>query len=226
MWSQYYLAEQLKQKMKYDIKISDVEVWSFMKERDSSLVVPMVQIRELRTTSLTEMNDAMNDLEKNKSFIQTIEKWSSDPHAKATGGLTEYFSILNRQPIGGIAWQMQRGERYGPLKLGEGPVYFELVDKKIPSGVSDTGFTTRFNAAREEYKRLKQRGVLNVYLSRLGQKMGFSVYQERLERIKLTPIPMMTYRILGFGGRMFATPPVQRQVEWINTENPATIPLP
>jgi hypothetical protein len=37
---------------------------------------------------------------------------------------------------------------------------------------------------------------------------------------------MMTYRILGFGGRMFAAPFVSRQVDWINIENPETIPLP
>jgi hypothetical protein len=197
-----------------------------LKERDSSLAVPTVQIRELRTMSLIEMNNALNDLEKNKSFIQTVEKWSSDPHAKVTGGLTEYFSILNRQPIGTIAWQMQKGERYGPVTLRDGPVMFELIDKKIPAGVSDTGFTAQFNAAREEYVRLKQRGVLNVYLSRLGHKMGFSIYQERLDRIKLTPLPMMTYRILGFGGRMFATPLVSRQVDWINIDNLETIPLP
>lgn len=226
MWSQYYLAGQMKQKMRRDIKVSDVEVWSFLKERDSSLVVPLVQIRELRTATLAVMSDAMNDLEKTKSLEQTIVKWSCDPHAKTTGGLTEYFSILSRSPIGSIAWQMQKGERYGPVTLRDGPVLFELIDKKNPAVVSDTGFIAQFIAARDEYMRLKQRGVLNVFLSRLGQKMGFSIYQERLDRIKLTPLPMMTYRILGFGGRMFATPLVNRQVDWINIENPETIPLP
>jgi hypothetical protein len=36
----------------------------------------------------------------------------------------------------------------------------------------------------------------------------------------------MTYRILGFGGRMFAAPFVTRQVDWIEVENPEKMPLP
>jgi hypothetical protein len=226
MWREHYLAERLEQIMNSDLKISDGEIWSYMKDRDASLAVPMVRIRELRTASLADMNNALNDLGKTKSLEQTILKWSCDPHAKETGGVTEYFSIFQRQPLGDIAWTMQRGERYGPVALKDGPIFFELFDKKIPAGIQDTGFVVKFNAAKEEYSRLKQRGALNVSLSRLGQKMGFSVYQERLDRIKLTPLPMMTYRILGFGGRMFATPLVRRQVEWLGVDNPGKIPLP
>jgi hypothetical protein len=226
MWNQFYLAEHLKQKMKDDVKVSDGEVWSYMKDRDSSLAIPMVQIRELRTTTLAVMSDAMNDLEKTKSLEQTIVKWSCDPHAKETGGVTPYFSILSRQPIGALAWQMQKGERYGPVTLQTGPIIFELVDKKIPAEVSDTGFATRFNSAKEGYVRLKQRGVLNVFLSRLGRKMGFTIFNDRLERIELTSVPMVTYKILGFGGKIFAVPFVSRQIEWLNVDNPEKIPLP
>jgi len=30
----------------------------------------------------------------------------------------------------------------------------------------------------------------------------------------------MTFRVLGFGGRMFAVPFVDRQIEWLNVEPP------
>jgi len=226
MWSQHFLAEQLKQDMRNTITCSDAEIWSFMKQGDSTLAVPMVRIRELRTATVSDMSGAISDLDQKKSFEETIAKWSNDPRAKVTGGLTEYFPIFSRQPVGTIAWNMKIGERYGPITLHHEPMMFELVDKKNPFEASDTGFASRFNAAKDEVLKLKQRGVLNMFIAKLGRQMGFSIFQERLDRIKLTPLPMVTFRILGFGGRMFATPVVPRQFDWINIENPETVPLP
>jgi hypothetical protein len=33
---------------------------------------------------------------------------------------------------------------------------------------------------------------------------------------------MMTYRILGFGGRMFEVPFVERQIDWLSIESPSS----
>ena len=64
---------------------------------------------------------------------------------------------------------------------------------------------------------------MDLFLAQVGEKRGFDVFQDRLARIKVTPIPMMSFRILGFGGRMFAMPFVDRQIDWINVEPPAGI---
>ncbi|MBF8248746.1 MAG: hypothetical protein HW374_1546, partial [Bacteroidetes bacterium] len=38
--------------------------------------------------------------------------------------------------------------------------------------------------------------------------------------------PMVTFRILGFGGRMFEVPLLEKQLEWLDTEPPRTKVVP
>jgi len=47
------------------------------------------------------------------------------------------------------------------------------------------------------------------------------IYQDRLLRLKLSSVPMTTFRILGFGGRMFAVPFVDPQIDWLSVEPPS-----
>ena len=44
--------------------------------------------------------------------------------------------------------------------------------------------------------------------------------------VRVTPLPMLAYRLLGFGGRMFDVPFVQPQTDWLNEEPPKEVILP
>lgn len=76
-----------------------------------------------------------------------------------------------------------------------------------------------------EVRQLKQKKILDIFVAKSAQKRGLEVYTDRLKLLQVTKTPMMTYRILGFGGRMFTAPFVTRQVDWLNIENPETITL-
>ena len=73
---------------------------------------------------------------------------------------------------------------------------------------------------------MKQKKTLDVFLAQIGQERGFMVYGDRLKQIEVSPIPMMTFRLLGFGGRMFAVPFVQKQLDWLDIEPPEEKILP
>jgi len=73
---------------------------------------------------------------------------------------------------------------------------------------------------------MKRQGLLNRLLARSAQQRGVEIYDDRLRAIAVTPVPMLTYRILGFGGRMFAVPFVDPQIQWLNVEAPPEPVLP
>ena len=77
------------------------------------------------------MSEALADLEKGLSFEKTIDKWSNDPVMRAKHGVSDFFPITDRSPIGEIASLMEIGQRYGPVQVPQGVVYFELLTRAV-----------------------------------------------------------------------------------------------
>jgi peptidyl-prolyl cis-trans isomerase C len=226
MWYQSILAQAMKQYVQKHAIVTGAEVWSYMQSKDQQVAIPKVQIRELQTASLEDMSEALTGLQHGRSFEEMIERWSNNPELKARMGLSDPFPISERSPVGEIAWQMDVGQRYGLLKVSRGYLYFELVAKHSQKLAGDSTDAAGRDQAKGGLQRMKQRRMMNLFLAQVGQRRGFNIYQDRLNRINVSPIPMMTFRILGFGGRMFAVPFLDRQIEWINVEPPSGIIFP
>jgi hypothetical protein len=121
---------------------------------------------------------------------------------------------------------MKIGEQQGPIHMKNDYIYFELVKTEYPAGVTDSSFASIMHKNVSHAKLLKQKRLLDTFIAKSAHDRGYAVYADRLKILKVSTIPMMTYRILGFGGRMFAAPFVTPQVDWIEVENPEKIPLP
>jgi hypothetical protein len=165
-------------------------------------------------------------LEKGISLEDVIRHWSVDSTARKNGGVSDIFPITEHQPIGELAWEMEVGQRFGPFSIPEGVFYFELLAKKAETTPDDTSAIGEKREARMELLRMKQKRTLDLYLSQVAQERGYAVYEERFSKVAVSPIPMMTFRILGFGGRMFEVPFVDKQIDWLNVEPPANKILP
>jgi parvulin-like peptidyl-prolyl isomerase len=221
MWRDYYLAEAMKELVRRDVTVSESDIWESLQSRDPSVAVPCVQIRELLTQRIDDMREALAQLEKGRPFDQVVGEWSVDPAARSRGGLSEFFPITERPPIGEIAWRMRVGEKYGPVTMSNGILLFELVAKKS-TPPADTSFEARKKAAAGELLAQKRQRRLSLFLAQVAEQRGFALYGDRLRAISVTPVPMMTYRVLGFGGRIFAAPFVEKQLDWLSIEPPST----
>jgi hypothetical protein len=220
MWYDNFLAQSMRFYLKNQVRVTDAEVVSLMQSQDTAFAIPRVQIRELKTATLDEMDQALNELQSGKRMEEVIVRWCSDPRLRERKGISDSFPISDRYPVGELAWQMREGERYGPIKDASGFIYFELLSKESRFEQTDTGYVGKKEKATKELLRQKEKRLVNVFLAQAGETRSFVVYQDRLTRIKVSPIPMMTFRIVGFGGRMFAVPFVDRQIDWLNIEPP------
>ncbi len=102
----------------------------------------------------------------------------------------------------------------------------EVIGRRFAPSPGDTAEARHASEARAEVTAMKRQGLLNRFLAQSARDRGFDVYADRLRSIVVTPVPMLTYRILGFGGRMFEVPFVDPQLQWLNTEPPAAPVLP
>ena len=220
IWRESFLAALDREQIAGETGVTDADVWATMKWRDSSVVVPQVQLRELQTSTFTQMQSAMDELAHGAPMEDVVKRWSIDPAARGTGGLTPYFPVTDRSPLGAISSRLRTGERYGPLNLPGGPVYFEVTGKKEAPLDRDTSLARRFAEARKETLGMKQRRALTLRLAALAKEKGVDVYEDRLKALTVSPIPMMTFRILGFGGRMLAVPFVTPELDWLGVDVP------
>ncbi|HUI64078.1 MAG TPA: peptidylprolyl isomerase, partial [Bacteroidota bacterium] len=224
-WRTSYLAQLMRQRIEDSVRISDADVYRYLERYGKPLPTPMVRIRELRTPSLEEMEKAIGELDARASFADVVARHSSDPSARTRGGLTNFFKITDRPPIGEIAAQLRVGQIYGPFRLADDYLLIQLVGR-VDSVSADTALMRRKEETAAELLRLAKKARVEEFIAGSAEKNGFSVFEDRLFAIKVSPIPMLAFRVMGFGGRMFAAPFLPRLFEWINRENPQEKILP
>jgi hypothetical protein len=226
MWRQQILAKYEEMEVQQNVQVTDQDVFRYISENNPVMQYPRVQTRELHTKDMRSMEQALNEVSVGTSLDSVIRMRSCDVHTAHNGGISEEFTINTRSPLGMLAWRMKIGERQGPVKVKDEYIYFELLKKELPAGITDSAFFSSMQSAASAARRLKQKKSLDIFIAKCAQQRGFDVYADRLKLLKVSNTPMMTYRILGFGGRMFAAPFVTRQADWIDIENPEKIPLP
>ncbi len=226
MWSQYFLAGGMKDSVRRSVTVSEPEVWAYRKSLDTGLAVPCVKIRELRTATYAEMQEALVSLQHGSSWEQVVSRWSNDPEARKRSGLSDFFPVTGRPPVGSLAAKLKVGERYGPITVSGGVLFFELAARTSPAAPGDTSGRARADLAYDDLRSLKERRAVTLTLARSGKQLGFEIYSDRLRMLKVSPVPMMTFRILGFGGRMFEVPFVEPELDWLDVDSPQGIILP
>jgi parvulin-like peptidyl-prolyl isomerase len=224
-WREHYLAALMKARASAGVEVTDGEAAAYLAARDTAAPVPRVRVRELRTSTLETMSEALAALEGGAPFPDVVRRWSSDPVGRTAGGETPSFAITERPPVGLLAAGMETGERYGPVRDSTGYVFFELLEKELPLPAGDSTRAT-LDRARQELHSLKSRRQVSLFLAKVGQERGFEAYTDRLKQVRVSSVPMLTYRFLGFGGRMFAVPFVDPQLEWLLLEPPAELVVP
>ena len=217
VWKDAMLASMIKSRLAATAEVSDGDIWMYLSSR-GSVKAPSVTIRELWSSSLSRIQEAVEGLHQGKTFEEMVREYSEET-GEGKGGLVT-MSMTSRAPIGHIAFSLSPGKIHGPLKVGERFLLFQVVGKDTLT-MRQAGLTDeQVYKTREELRRMKQRRSLNQFLAAEGKKRGFTLFQDQLEKVQVSAIPMMSFRILGFGGRMMEVPFIDRQVEWLDTDVP------
>ena len=225
-WKDHYLAGMVQRRLHERLEVSDAEVFAYLQSIDTTVTVPMVRLRVLRTASMDQMDEAFRQMGQGRAFEDVVASTVTDERDRMMNGDTGFFPVTERPPLGFLASGLEAGQFYGPFRDSSGFVYMQLLEKKNARSIGDTTGAGRFAAAREEVRRMKERRTLSLFLARTAADRGVEIYQDRLSHINVTPIPMLAYRLLGFGGRMFDVPFVQPQLDWIDIDPPREVILP
>jgi hypothetical protein len=92
--------------------------------------------------------------------------------------------------------------------------------------LKDTLSVKDTSKARANIVAMKMRYFTDRRLGALAEKYGITIFEKNVSAVNVTQVPAMVYRYLGFGGRMFAVPLTEPNIQWVNFWDRKNLRLP
>lgn len=214
-WKENYTAHILRNQFLDSAKVSDEEVKEYYRKINSgSRQVTEVNIIEILTSRLEDIEEIMNALQKGKDFRELAKIYNRRQTTNGKDGESGFFPVTMYGEIGKIAERMKIGDVYGPLKRTDGYSIFKLIDKKEKSDSLSKSFDDLKAQLKDDLFNQKLDNSFNKYTAKLAAKYGVKVNKEVLNSINVGKINMFTSRIMGFGGRIAAIPYTAPFYQW------------
>ncbi len=115
--------------------------------------------------------------------------------------------------LGAVLAELNYGDIYGPVFVKNTYTIFRVLNKK--SLVSETAVKKSIQVARDMLLAKRRRDVLDKYITKLAGGENVKLYPDRLKDVSVTPIQMVTFRYIGFGGKIMAVPSLYPREGWI-----------
>lgn len=169
---------------------------------------------KLKTFETTGINDAVEIYdrllnEEKSGRLDTSGTWMSAYR------LAEIGALLADEPDGTI---------YGPI-FNHGKFFiYVVVDKK--SGISKQAIEHSIDVAKQMLLQAKKRKVLDEYIAGLAEQAGVRIFYPNVRSLEVTPLEMLTFRYIGFGGKILAVPLLYPREGWIKYYRSKKPPVP
>ncbi len=213
IWKDDYLAKMLKNTFRDSVNVSEEELKNYYMTNND---YEKVDILEILNSDLQVIETVFNELKAGKDFRDLAAEYTQRSWTKNRGGEFGYFPISSFGEIGRIASRLKLNQIYGPIKTDSGYSVIKLIGKKIDSTKTDEDFDSVKTQLKYDLLGKKFDKKFYKYIAGLADKYHFTVNEKVFQNVKVTSIPMFTYRYIGFGGRIAAVPYLGQWYEWLN----------
>jgi len=187
----------------------------YLKDPGSYGATVMVQLREILIDSVDLAKQLRERINRGEDFSKLARQYSKRKEWAVRGGESEFINVKKLGDLGMFVSSAVIGDVEGPWRIKDGFTIFTVIERKILDDSLRANFTETRQRLQQKILREKRQITINRYIGTLAKKYGVTVDENALRRVPTTQHSMMTWRHLGFGGRIVAVPQVQRQSEWI-----------
>ncbi len=205
MFDDAYKAAKSVQDITDTVKINNRQITQFFEDHKDE-VLKDVKLR-LQIFKLENLDQAAEVLNK----LNDIKHGAVD----TSGAVWLYASQLSE--IGAVLAEIPDGKVYGPLLIKGKYTIFRVLGKK--SSLLKGAIKNSIQDAKNLLLAKKKHLVLNEYLARLAKEQKVKIFLNRLKNIKVTPVEMLTFRYIGFGGKIIAVPSLYPMEDWTKYYN-------
>lgn len=190
------------------VKVTQREVDAFFRKHHDE-VLNAVKLR-IRLFEANNINEA----------ISIYTKLRSERDEKAFSGDTTagWVNAYNLGEIGAVLSELKNGEIYGPVE-DRGKFYiYQVLDKRM--SINDAAVKNSIDVARQILLNKERREELDRYVAGQAEKDGVKIFRQNILGVEVTPFQMLTYRFIGFGGKILAVPQLYPRAGWIKYFRP------
>lgn len=194
------------------VKVTPAEVDRFFaKHHDAVLSSVKLRLRMYEANNINEAVEIYTKLNDEKNMpiapTDTTVRWAN---------------AYDLGEIGAVLSELKRGDVYGPV--GENGKYYiyQLFDKR--STVNNAAIRNSIEVAKQMLVTEEKRETLSKYVAGLAENANVRISRGNLLALKVTPFQMLTYRLIGFGGRILAVPALYPRAGWFEYFHPKKRP--
>ncbi len=190
------------------VKVDSNQVNTFFaKHHDEVLKAVKLKVHIVVTNNINEAISIYDKLNKEKNKRSIGEDTTAN-----------WVDAYNLGEIGGVLSRLEDGDVYGPVE-DHGKFYlYQLLDKKL--SVSGSVVENSIEIARQMFLTQERRKVLDKYIAKMAEKENVKVFWRRVLAIQVTPFQMLTFRFMGFGGKILAVPQLYPRAGWVKYFRP------
>jgi parvulin-like peptidyl-prolyl isomerase len=214
MWRTNYTSQLLRNRYVDSVFISEEEYDTEIRNKSGNRI--LINLALLETENLELIDKALNDIQKGKSLSSIASEKSDNIIIRNNNGVTGFVTPESLGEIGKMALTLENGQVYGPIKTKEGYSLFELINKFEENDSALRRAPINIDDIKKSHYQKKLEEVFLKKTYQLADKYNFAIDQKNLKDIKVSPIPMFTHRVIGFGGRIAAYPYTTPWYNWID----------
>lgn len=183
----------------------------FEKHHDLVLRDIELKLKIFEEDNINKAIEVFNDLlrDNGKSSIDTSGEWV---RASRFGEL------------GGVLAKQKKGSIYGPVAMNNKLIIFKVIDKR--SKINNETIEHSIDVAKQMAVAQEKQRVLDEYIAKLAERSNLKIFYSKIHSLIVTPIQMLTFRYIGFGGKILAVPALYPREGWIKYYKNTTITPP
>lgn len=175
----------------------------FSTHHDEVLNSIRLRLRTAEAGNIDEAIDAYTRLSGEKEL-------TVDPNDTSARWVNAY----NLGETGAVLSQLKIGDVYGPLEVNGKFYIYQLLDKR--SSANGAAIRNSIEIAGQMLLAKEKSETLSRYIAGLAEKENVRIFRDNVLTLKVTPLQMLTYRLVGFGGRVLAVPALYPRERWID----------
>ena len=219
LWKENYLAQLYFNTNLDSINISEKDVYNYyLDELVNTSNIRSINIRLVSIKDLEEVSNIFELLKQGTDFGDLVKSYGSTDSLVNNEGETGLKPILLLGYVGSVASDLELNEIYGPIKRNNAYTILQIIERQESNDSLKLSFASVKDQLRNDlrFKKLNER--LTKITSNLAVQNNVKIYNDVVDKIQTSQIPMFVHRLMGFGGRIAGVPLTRPFSGWINEE--------
>jgi parvulin-like peptidyl-prolyl isomerase len=219
IWKENYLAQLFFNQNLDSIKITEKDVYNYYFENlINASNIQLINIRLISIKDLDEVSKIFELLKQGKDFGDIVKNYGRTDSLINNDGETGLKPVLLLGYVGKVASDLKLNEVYGPIKRNDAYTIMQVIERQESNDSLKLSFDSIKDQLRNDmrFKKLNER--LRAITSNLAVQNNVKIFNDAVDKILTSQIPMFVHRLMGFGGRIAGVPLTTPFSGWIDSE--------